>query len=664
MALKLFGFRIGREQENRNKIAKSFVPPENQDGSVLVESGGMFGTFVDLDGTIRNETELITRYRDMSIQPELDAAIRQIVNEAIVVEENQSSVSLVLDKLDYSEETKDQIRKEFDNVMNLLDFNNEGQDIFRRWYIDGRLFYHIMIDTKNPREGIQELRYIDPRKIHKVTAIDRAVTQTNVEVITDMQEYYVFNEMGVDFMTGGQGGAVISPDSIAYSHSGIIDHTSGMVLSHLHKAIKPLNQLRMMEDATVIYRMSRAPERRAFYIDVGNLPKTKAEQYLRDIMNQYRNKIVYDASTGEIRDDKKFLSMMEDYWLPRRDGNRGTEIQTLQGGANLSELADVEFFQMKLYQCLNVPLSRLKPDTGFSLGRSAEITRDELSFGTFVSAIRNDFQTLFDTLLSRQLMLKGIIAREDWNYIKQRIFYSFLKNSFFSELKNMEIMRERFNFARDLGVTEFVGTVISLETLRKTVLQQTDEDIERENRLMKIEKEKGIGATPAMDDGMGGDGGDGLDMGDGDGGDDFSDEAGGDGEDTAGEEGDEETSDTGEGGDDLESDTDPELQFSDEEKQQLAAAAKKSGLNPNTVMDTLNSLLGGGDQEYGDFTDEDKEVLIAAAKKAKVDPKPLLQALGGLTAEPEEEQPEEPQKKEESYTHPKQFRKSLEKLWK
>ena len=599
----------------------------------------MFGTFVDLDGSVRNEAELITRYRDMSIQPEIDAAIRHIVNEAIVVEENQSSVSLVLDNLDYSDDVKDAIRQEYENVMNLLNWNNEGQDIFRRWYIDGRIYYHILIDTKNPREGIKELRYIDPRKIHKVTAIERGMTNTNVEVITDMQEYYMFNEMGVDYTTAGQGGAIIAPDAIAYAHSGIIDHNSQIVLSHLHKAIKPMNQLRMMEDATVIYRMSRAPERRAFYIDVGNLPKTKAEQYLRDIMNQYRNKIVYDAQTGEIRDDKKFLSMMEDYWLPRRDGGRGTEIQTLQGGANLSELADVEYFQMKLYQALNVPLSRLKPDTGFSLGRAAEVTRDEITFGKFVAAMRNKFTSLIDTLVSRQLMLKGVIAHDDWDYIRQRVFYSFLKDTYFSELKEMEIQRERFNFARDMGVTEFVGSYVSNQWVRQHILQQTEEEIEKEDRQIAEEKAKGEGVAPGMDMGMD----------DGMGGDDFA----GDGTDA----GTDMPPDEESGEEMPDEEEDVEANFTDEEKAAIAKASQQAGLNPKDVMGSLSSILGGEGEGIGELTDDEKESLSAAAKEAGVDAKPLIKALTDLVGD-EGEDEEEPTSESRM-----RFRKQLEKLW-
>lgn len=638
MALKLFGFRIGRDRRNKTQERRSFVPPDNQDGAILVESGGMFGTFVDMDGSVRNEAELITRYRDMSIQPEIDTAIQHIVNESIVVEENQSSMALVLDKLDYADSVKDQIREEYEVIMNLLNFNNEGQDIFRRWYIDGRLHYHIIIDPKNPRDGIKELRYIDPRKIHKINTIERAMTGMNVEVITDMQEYYIFNEMGIDYTNAGQGGTIIAPDAIAYGHSGIIDHNSQIILSNLHKAIKPLNQLRMMEDATVIYRMSRAPERRAFYIDVGSLPKTKAEQYLRDIKNQYRNKVIYDASTGEIRDDKKFLSMLEDFWLPRRDGNRGTEIQTLQGGANLSELADVEYFQMKLYQCLNVPVSRLKPDTGFSLGRSAEVTRDEISFGKFVAAMRNKFTMLIDTLLSRQLMLKGIISFEDWDYIKQRIFYSFLKDTYFSELKEMEIMRERFNFARDLGVSEFVGSYVSNMWVRQNILQQTEDVIKNEDRQMAEEKAKGEGQVP----GMGNEGGD----------------MSGDGMEDGGDEGDADLPPDDEAIDDASEEDDEEdaVTFTDKERAAITKAATQSGLDPKEVMSTFTDILSG-DGDIGELTDEEKENIQRAAKEAGIDVNTVMQTLSDLGGEIKDEE-DEPTAESRI-----RFRTQLEKLW-
>lgn len=613
MALRLFGFQIGKERRDKTQGRRSFVPPELQDGSMVTETGTI-GTVMDLDGTIRNETELITRYRDMSNQPEIDAAISHIINEAISVEENKSSVSIVLDNLDYSEEIKETIRREFDNVMNMLNFNNECQKIFRRWYVDGRLFYHILIDNKNPRDGIQELRYIDPRNIHKVTNIERALTKSNIEVITDMSEYYVYNEMGIDYAVGNQGGAIIAPDAVAYCHSGVMDHNSknSIVLSHLHKAIKPMNQLRMMEDATVIYRMSRAPERRAFYIDVGNLPKTKAEQYLRDIMNQYRNKIVYDAVTGEIRDDKKFLSMMEDYWLPRRDGNRGTEIQTLQGGANLSELADVEFFQMKLYQALNVPLSRLKPDTGFSLGRSAEITRDEVTFFKFVRRLRNDFTVLLDILLSRQLMLKGVISFEDWHYIRQRIFYDFLQDTYFTELKDMEMIQSRFQLAQLLGVTEFVGNYVSNQWVRQNVLKQTEDEMDREDKQIALEQSKGEGGAPdAMDaEGM-------------EGGDQFG------GED--------------EGGGGVESGDEIDDHFNPQERQILHTVAKQAGVDPDHIMDTLTAAISGagGDEEEEPEPDDDEQ-----------------------PEEKEEDEEEKPEQKESrKFSDSKQFRSQLRKLW-
>lgn len=558
MALKLFGFQIGKVRKVMRTQSRSFVPPETNDGAILLQQGGMIGTFLDLDGTARNESELITRYRDMSLHPEINNAINHIVNEAIVVDQEQSSVSIVLDRLEYSDDIKEKIREEFDNVLNLLDFNNQCQDIFKRWYVDGRLYYHIIIDEKNPKAGIQELRFIDPRRIHKVVNIEKTVNSENVEVIADVQEYFSYNEIGIEY--GNQGGMIIAPDAVCYVHSGEIDHNTGVVLSHLHKAIKPVNQLRMMEDATVIYRMSRAPERRAFYIDVGNLPKTKAEQYIQDVKNQYRNKIVYDANTGEIRDDKKFLSMMEDYWLPRRDGNRGTEIDVLQGGANLSELLDVEYFQAKLFQSLNVPLSRLKHETGFSLGRAAEITRDELTFGKFVEGLRNKFSVMFDILLSRQLMLKGIISADDWLYIRQKIFYTYLRDTYFAELKEMEMIRERFNMARDLGVNEFVGTYVSNDWVRRKILQQTDEDIEMLDEQIKEEKAAGVGTAP-----------------------------------------DEYTAMDGNAGDEA------DVAAMDMESGDLESAAEKVGVDPKEVEQAVNSLLDGEEPDQSESSEEIEE---------------------------------------------------------
>lgn len=510
MPFNLFGFKF-RSRNDDLPSPPSFAPPLNEDGALVVEQGGAYGTFLDLDGSVKTEMELIGKYREMSLQAEIDQAISEIVNQAIVCEEHKSSISLVLDKLNYSQELKNKIRDEFENVLNLLDFNSEGQDIFKRWYVDGRLFFHILIDPENPRDGIQELRPVDPRHIKLVREMVRDVTLDNVQVVEVANEYYIYNDLGNDGVSSSTAaiGVKVSKDSICYIHSGIQQFNNTTILSHLHKAVKPINMLRMVEDATVIYRLSRAPERRVFYIDVGSLPKNKAEQYLKDIMAKYRNKMVYDATTGEVREDKKFLSFMEDYWLPRREGGRGTEITTLPGGENLGEMADVEYFKQKLYECLNVPMNRLKADVGLGgLGRASEITRDELKFDKFIFRLRNRFSQLFDRLLSTQLILKGIIAKEDWTVIRQKIFYDYLKDTYYSELKNIEIMRERFNLVRD--VQDYVNKYISNEWVRRTILQQTDEEIAlldsqiaREKNTEKYPDPNSLGMDGI--DGMGGD---------------------------------------------------------------------------------------------------------------------------------------------------------------
>ena len=510
MAYNLFGFLFKDRKQEQEPL--SFAPPQNDDGAVVVEQGGAFTTVVDLDGIVKNEIELITKYREMASRPEVEGAISEIVNESIVTEEQKSPISLVTDSLNYSDDIVEKIQEEFENVLNMLDFNNEGQDIFRQWYTDGRLYYHIIIDPKNPRDGIQELRPIDPRRIKPVIETESYVSQEGVPMQIEKQRYYVYNQFGTDATTTTTG-VKIAWDSICYIHSGIRETNNTMILGYLHKALKASNMLSMVEDATVIYRLSRAPERRVFYIDVGNLPKQKAEQYLKDIMSKYRNKMVYDASTGEIREDKKFLSFMEDYWLPRREGGRGTEITTLPGGENLGEMADVEYFKEKLYQSLNVPVGRLKSDSGFNLGRTAEISRDEMKFGKFIYRIRNRFTQLFDDLLSTQLMLKGIITKEDWTTIRQKIFYSFLKDTYFSEMKNLEIIQNRMAVAEQcIG---FVGKYFSHEWLRRSILMQTDEEFKQLDAQMMKEKNDpryqaieamSSGMPPGMDPSMGGGG--------------------------------------------------------------------------------------------------------------------------------------------------------------
>ena len=475
MALELFGFRIGRVEEEKDSVI-SFAPPEADDGSLTIAQGGVFGTTVDLEGTAKNEAGLVTKYREMTLQPECEKAIDDIVNEAIVGDSKEQSVQIVLDDTELPKNIKDRISEEFESVLSLLKFQTKSYNIFRDWYVDGRLYYHIMIDIKNPRAGIKELRHIDPRKIKKVRAEkqDRQnpnqITQTVLNKKYD--EFFIYQPTGIGTNTEG---IKIAPDSIAYCHSGVLDNRNYMVLSYIHKAIKPLNQLRMLEDATVIYRLARAPERRIFYIDVGNLPKGKAEQYLRDMMAKHKNKLVYDAETGQIRDDRKFLTMLEDYWLPRREGGRGTEITTLPGGQNLGELDDVLYFRKKLYESLNVPVSRLETENQFQLGRASEITRDELKFSKFISRLRMKFSELFYIILEKQLLLKGTMTKQEWNDIKDKIYFDFLEDNHFAELKDAEIMENRLRILAD--VDQYAGKYYSDEWIKKNVLRMTEDDI-------------------------------------------------------------------------------------------------------------------------------------------------------------------------------------------
>jgi hypothetical protein len=495
--VQLFGFEISRKkQQEQDEKNKTFALPQNDDGAVTIQSGAYYGTYVDLDGVVRNEIELITRYREMAMQPELETAIDEIVNEAIVNDDAESGVEIDTDELKQPDNIKKKIRDEFEYVLKLLDFGNMGHELFRRWYIDGRLFYHVIIDDKSPQKGIQELRYIDPRRIRKIREIQKTKdSTTGMEIIKRMNEYYLYNERG---MIGAHSnlGTKIAIDSVVNVNSGLMDSKRAMVLSYLHKAIKPLNQLRMVEDATVIYRLSRAPERRVFYIDVGNMPTIKAEQYLRDIMVKYRNKLVYDSSTGEIKDDRKHLSMLEDFWLPRREGGKGTEITTLPGGMNLGELEDVKYFEKKLYKALGVPISRLEQQQGFSLGRSTEITRDELKFTKFVNRLRNKFSTLFDELLRLQLVLKKICTEEEWKEFKENIWYDFKKDNNFTELKEAELLQNRLAVLQ--LVDPYVGRYYSMEWVRRNVLMMDDEMIDEITK--QIEEEKAAN-TPVDENG-------------------------------------------------------------------------------------------------------------------------------------------------------------------
>jgi hypothetical protein len=498
MDLNIFGFRITKPKKEVGSANQGFVTPASDDGATTVSAGGYFGTYVDLDATSKTESELITRYRQIAMLPECDMAINDIVSDAIANLDNELPIELDLEELEISPSIKKTISNEFKELLSLLDFNSKAHEIFRRWYVDGRVYYQKIIDTKNPKKGILELRYIDPRKIKKVRDIKKEKLPNGIEVVKTIDEYFLYNEKGITYsvafgssQTSTTGSGIrISPDAISYCHSGLIDQDKNIVVGYLHKAIKPANQLKMMEDATVIYRLSRAPERRIFYIDVGNLPKLKAEQYLKDIMARYRNKIVYDSTTGEIRDDRKFMSMLEDFWLPRREGGKGTEISTLPGGENLGQMEDVLYFQNKLYQALNVPVSRLQPQTGINFGRQVEVSRDELKFTKFIARLRNKFADLFRDLLKTQLILKGVIVEQDWEEIKEKIRYNFTDDEYFTEAKNFEMLRNRIDILNQ--IQPYVGTYFSPQYVRKHVLRLTDDDIEN------IEKEISQEAPPPI----------------------------------------------------------------------------------------------------------------------------------------------------------------------
>ena len=507
---QLFGFQINRKTE---KKGQSPVPPL-ADEPVSIAAGGYFGTYVDTDATARNEYELIRRYRDMALHPEVDSAVDEIVNEFVVSDNNDSCVDINLENLDVGAGVKRKVRDEFDYIKRLMNFDNRAHEIVRSWYIDGRIFYHKVVDLDNPKQGITELRYVDAMKMRKVRQklgkmgmdpnISRAVKGSALEhEWGNYIDYYLYNPRG--YLRGGAMGPVgdmsnsqgikMAVDSIAFCSSGLQDLNKRMHLSFMHKAIKSLNQLRMIEDALVIYRLSRAPERRIFYIDVGNLPKVKAEQYLRDVMARYRNKLVYDASTGEIRDDKKHMSMLEDFWLPRREGGRGTEITTLPAGQNLGELKDVEYFKKKLYNSLNLPPSRLTDDNkGFNLGKTTEVLRDELKFTKFIGRLRKRFGELFHDILKTQLILKGVISPEDWDEMKEHIQYDFLFDNHFNELKEKELMTQRIQLATQMDV--FVGKYYSIEYIRKHILEQSEKEYKEIDKQMQKEIDQGLAMDP------------------------------------------------------------------------------------------------------------------------------------------------------------------------
>lgn len=514
---KLFGFKIEEPEDKSSKIV-SPVPPNDEDKSDFYLSSGFYGQYVDIEGVYKSEGDLVRRYREMALHPEVDSAIEDVVNEAIVSDSDDSPLEINLSNLPASDKLKEKIREEFKYIKQIMDFDKKCHEIFRNWYIDGRIFYHKVIDLNKPQDGIKEVRYIDPLKIRLIRRLkkDQKDLRTTLNKITsgdnvldfnppEIEEFYIYNPNQLSTTPGTPSGSNyrsearqvrISKDSIAYITSGLVDRNKQTVLSHLHKAIKALNQLRMIEDSLVIYRLSRAPERRIFYIDVGNLPKIKAEQYLRDVMNRYRNKLVYDANTGEIRDDRKYMAMLEDFWLPRREGGRGTEISTLPGGQNLGELSDIEYFQKKLYKSLNVPETRLNSSGGFSLGRSSEILRDEIKFTKFVGRLRKRFSNLFNDMLKTQLILKNIVTPEDWDTLSDHIQYDYLYDNHFSELKDTELLNDRLSAVA--AMEPYIGKYFSLEYVRSKILKQNDGEIKEIDNQIKKEIKEGLIVDPKL----------------------------------------------------------------------------------------------------------------------------------------------------------------------
>jgi len=494
---EFFGFEINRKG-SKEPLRPSFVTQtDNDDGAGVIQAGGHFGAYIDMDGDrAKNDVDLIMKYRDIASQPECDAAIEDIINEAIVADHEDAPVNIILDELKVSDKIKESVRLEFNHILSLLNFNQYAHEIFRKWYIDGRLPYHIIIDNGNPKGGIKELRYIDPTKLRKVKEVNEETDpKTGAKVVKKVDEYFIYQDKE---MASSQQGVKIYPDAIAFCTSGITDPSRKRILSYLQKALKPVNQLRMMEDSLVIYRISRAPERRIFYIDVGNLPKGKAEEYLRGIMNQYRNKLVYDAKTGDIKDDRKHMSMLEDFFLPRREGGRGTEITTLPGGENLGQIDDIIYFQKKLYKSLNVPVNRLEQEAQYSLGRTTEITRDEVKFKKFVDRCRKRFSDLFMQLIKTQLLLKGVITKEDWNTWKESITFSYIEDNYFSELKKQDMLRERFSMLSDMS--DYVGKYVSQAWITKNILRFSDEEMKEIEK--QIDSEKAAGLYGQEDDGF------------------------------------------------------------------------------------------------------------------------------------------------------------------
>ena len=507
--MELFGYELKKKKDEGN--AQSFVPPSN-DGSVIeigseqgmggfAATGGVIGQYVDMEGGVKNEADLVARYRTMALVPECDSAIEDIINESLASNDLDAPVSINLDRVNkIPEATKKKIRVEFDEILTLLGFRDLSHDIYRKWYVDGRLYYHKMIDKKAPKKGIQGLRPIDPQKIRKIREVTKEKDEkTGVEIVEDVLEYYIYNDQGFDKSGNNTGQTVrIHNDAVTHVTSGLLDYNKTVVVGYLHKALKPVNQLRMLEDALVIYRISRAPERRIFYIDVGNLPKARAEQYLKEVQTNYRNKLVYNADTGEVKDDRRHMNMLEDFWLPRREGGRGTEISTLPGGQNLGEIEDILYFQKKLYKALNVPISRLETETAFAIGRATEISRDEVKFSRFVDRLRLKFSRLFDDCLKTQLLLKNLITEEDWDKMKEYISYDFQKDSHFVELKEAEILRERINTLEQMD--QFVGKYYSEAWIRKNVLRQSEQDIADIDREINSQGAVGLGPDDDMPD--------------------------------------------------------------------------------------------------------------------------------------------------------------------
>lgn len=508
MPINFFGYSLGKNPPESKVV--SFVPPESDDGASIVQGGGLYGSYLDFDPYIKTDIDLIHKYRDMALHPEVEMAVDDICNDSLVFDDEKVAVTLNMDNSNISSAIKKRVHEEFDFILKLLRFRSKGHEIFRKWYIESRLYYHMILDPKSPKGGIVELRPIDPTKIRKVKKINKKPARTAdaqpFTLYADTEEFYIYNEKASGSNSAGQHasqtggldtGLKIMPDAVCYINSGLYDSTRRRVFGYLQKAIKPLNQLRMIEDAVVVYRISRAPERRVFYVDVGNLPKNKAEQYLRDIMNRYRNKLVYDVSTGEMRDDRKHMSMLEDYWMPRREGGRGTEITTLDGGQNLGEMEDVEYFKKRLYQSLHVPSSRLEADNGFNMGRSAEISRDEVKFYKFVERLRNKFNDLFLNLLKTQLITKGVMSKEEFDELSHEILFSYHKDNYFSELKETEIMKERLEMMRDVG--EFIGQYFSKDYVYKKILRLTEEEADEMKKQIDKEREE----DPPVDDEFG-----------------------------------------------------------------------------------------------------------------------------------------------------------------